>query len=125
MKAFVKLLFVVLLIGWALVWPGTVRAAGDFPVGQYQCTNPWTACYNSTTQEMAQCMGRCYEYGGGQEELCYNTVDTITYSDGDYIVDTAQTCNEVPSGEYTCAQACVNNFGFEMGNCFSQYCSLQ
>lgn len=116
-----KLMFVGVIAFLVLSRPHAARA---FPVGQYTCTDPWTACYDQTTTEMSQCMGSCYEYGGtGQQQLCYNTVETVTYRDGDQIVDTAQTCNSVPSGTYNCAQACVYNFEFEMDNCFSQFCS--
>ena len=120
-----KLSFALMLVWLAYMAP-TARADDQYPMGSYMCSSPFSSCYTQTTQEMGQCMGRCYSYGndGTYDTLCYRLVETWTWLKDDYSIQSQeQTCNTVPSLGYNCASMCMANFEFEMGNCLNQFCT--
>jgi hypothetical protein len=102
--------------------------AHAYQVGQYNCNSGFSTCWSETQATMSECMGECCEYGGcgstnDPEEVCYDTVETTTWSDGTEIVNTDQTCGSINESLYNCATACYDNFEENTGNCLESYCT--
>lgn len=128
-KPILKLLFVALLVGTVMSRPQKARA--DYQVGPYQCSSQFESCQTLATETIGQCMSECFSSGGSDgtyTNLCYNDADVSAYDNGQFYtvyIDWETTCDEVPELTVSCAQTCINNYEWNMGNCVSQFCSLE
>lgn len=124
--ATLKICFALMLLDVALVG----QPAFAYQVGNYNCNSGFQACSSGLQSTMSECMGECCEYGGcgaggDPEEICYDTVTTVTYTDGTYIVNTEETCPTINEDIYNCAQSCMTNYEDSTSYCLSTYCSYQ
>lgn len=123
MKPVLKLLFVALLVCFALSRPSILRASETY----YQCDAQWTHDYSVLTQWMSQCMACTHQGGPPNYQYCYTT----TYAASEYIPDPTnpgqkilvqvpssyQTCAEINQSDEGCVGACVSGFNEQ----FQQY----
>lgn len=123
MKPIIKLCFVALLIGATLSLPSKVRAAS----GQYTCSSQFPLCYQAAQQYLGQCTARCTEDGGdsGQTQVCYAIATLASFTDGQWIEDIDQFCDNVNYSGASCVQECVNVFMATYTPCLQTYCTQQ
>lgn len=113
MKPFVKLLFVALLIAWAMSMPTKVKASGT----TYTCGPGMGSCEGSAEEWMGECINwDCYN-NGSPYNGCYGWF---------YETPSGSWAEESSCGEYVggdCIQTCMDEMNNLINACYSANCS--
>lgn len=123
MKPILKLLFVVLLVGWVVSQPSPVGAQSG---GYYICNSgPMGQCTGAIFQYMNQCVGSC-PHQGNEVQLCYDWLScTVTCNGGDCVDNCTNSalCADYPSSGANCIQECMYVAENMLEGCESSNCT--
>lgn len=115
MKPILKLLFVALLIGWALSRPAPVVAQS----GGYwaSCDSGMSACTTAATQWMSNCVNNDCPHQGSSGQWCFNMAILQGGEWNEFPV-----CSDSPG--YNCIQTyCVPPMNQMESNCLQTHCT--
>lgn len=112
MKASLKLMFLLVLLGSALRWPTVAKAGGP----NYTCTQEMASCQSSCEAPMGQCTEYC---GETDNYTTYYIEDCVYWSETEYECDVEQQYME---NSY-CVAECVSTLNSCIDNCISNYCT--
>jgi hypothetical protein len=120
-----KMLFVALLIGWALGRPSPASGQSQY----YNCNSAGMgSCMQSAQQWMVGCINGC-PHQGSPEEYCYSFPNCycqqLNCSNNIEICITEGICADYPSSGQNCVQTCTNQMDNLVNQCYANNCSLE
>ncbi len=119
-KSILKVLFVALLVVWALSPPPSVKAQGQC----YTCeSGPMGACELSAQQWMVGCVNNDCPHQGDPTQVCYSALQ-CTGSGGTLDCGLVQVCADFPSSAVSCVNQCIDEMDVLTNGCLESYCDV-
>jgi hypothetical protein len=125
MKSVIKLLFVGLLVTFALARPYQVIAqSGQY----YSCSVGVGACMQSAEEWMGNCVNDDCPHQGSPEQFCFGfancSCNNLTCTNGETCFPDS-ICWDGPSSAGSCINSCISEMNNLVNQCYSEYCTLE